>query len=142
MIEALFILSIILYWTAEGASEGYTWAGERRNTNKLISGSYRKDALMDYHAWRILENVGIWGAVVIAFFLEISFTEMFLIGAGGWFMGTCFYEMALNYVCSGTIYKKSSFKWHILGMNIPWVTGKGIWGLFAVGVTLLCLGLR
>ena len=139
MIEYLFPLSVILYWISEGATEGYTWAGERRNTNKLIGGSHRKDALMDYHAWRILENVGIWGAVVIAFFLETTFLRMFLLGAGGWFMGTCFYEMALNYVASGTIYKKSSFKWHILGMDIPWVTGRGIWALLAVGVTLLCL---
>jgi|TARA_Y100000034_G_C6696573_1_gene306970 hypothetical protein len=137
MIELLFPLSIMLYWFAEGVSEGFTWAGNRRNTNKLIGGTKRSDALLDYHAWRILENIGIWGAVVLAFLLETSFMRMFLLGAGGWFIGTCLYEMALNYVFSGSIYKKSNFKWHILGMNIPWVTGKGIWALFALGTALL-----
>ena len=142
ILQILFPLSVMLYWIAEGCTEGYTWAnGERRNNNKLISGSSNSVALMDYHAWRIFENVGIWGAVVLAFFLETSFMKMFLLGTGGWFMGTCLYEMALNYVASGSIYKKSSFKWHILGYNIPWVTGKGIWALFGFGLAILVIGL-
>jgi hypothetical protein len=141
ILEILFCLTIVLYWIGEGVTEGYTWAGDRRNTNKLISGSYKKDAILDYHAWRILENIGIWGTVIVGFFLEITIQKFFLLGIGSWLIGTSLYEFALNYVCSGIIWKPVNFRWHILGCAIPWFGGKKVLILPIVGLLVLGYGI-
>ena len=96
---------------------------------------------MDYHGWRILENVGIWGAVITAFFLTVSIKQFLLLGVGSWLIGTFCYEAALNYVNKGTIYKPVGYKWHILGYDIPWWGGKRIYALPAVGLVILICGI-
>mgnify|MGYP006410894279 FL=1 len=78
ILEILFCLSIILYWTSEGVSEGFTWATKaRKKSNKLICHQFNRGekGIFDYHAWRIFENIGIWGTVIIAFFLDITLKE-------------------------------------------------------------------
>jgi len=130
MNELTFIVCIILYWFAEGVTEGYTW--NRHDDLWLLD-------KLDYHAWRIVENVGIWGAVIISMFLDFSF-GLFWTGVGAWLIGASIYEMTLNYIVFGTIYKPKDFKWHILGYNIKWITGKVVWVLFWVGVTILVYG--
>jgi len=130
-----FILAVILYWLAEGVTEGYTWAGQKQRLfNKLIHPNAAHNGLMDYHAWRILENVGIWGAVMLAMLIGPS---AFWPGIGAWFIGLFLYEASLNYVCSLTMYKETGWKWHILGYNIPWFTGKKIWAFVVIGITIL-----
>ena len=53
ILEFLFCLTIILYWTAEGVTEGFTWAKpKRRRENKLICHQFNKNekGIFDYHA--------------------------------------------------------------------------------------------
>jgi hypothetical protein len=144
ILEILFCLSIVLYWAAEGVSEGFTWANKtRKKKNKLIC-LHMGDGdagMFDYHAWRILENLGIWGTVIIAFLLDVTFSKFFLLGLGSWLIGTCLYEFALNYVNKDTIWKPVDFKWHILGYDIPWWGGKRVLALPVVGLSVLVYGI-
>lgn len=141
ILEILICLAIILYWFSEGVTEGYTWATtKRRNENKLIHPNNKHNGVMDYHGWRILENVGIWGTVIIAFFLQISIQKFFLVGIGSWLIGTSLYEFALNYVNTGTIWKPVTYRWHILGYDIPWFGGKKVLVLPVIGLLLLVCG--
>ena len=83
ILSILFCLLIILYWFAEGVTEGWTWSTKaRQNKNKLIHPNNKSNGIMDYHGWRILENVGIWGAVILAFFLSITIKQFLLLGVG------------------------------------------------------------
>ena len=137
ILEILFCLAIILYWTTEGVSEGFTWASKtRQKENKLICHQFGRGqaGVMDYHAWRILENIGIWGTVVLTFFLDITLKKFLLLGVGSWLIGTCLYEFALNYVNTGRIWKPWNFKWHILGYDIPWWGGRKVLVLPTVGI--------
>ena len=78
-----------LYWFSEGVTEGWTWSTKaRKSKNKLIHPNNGKNGIFDYHMWRILENLGIWGAVIIAFLMEGSFEKFFWLGVGSWFIGT------------------------------------------------------
>ena len=138
ILQILFPLFIIMYWFAEGVSEGWTWSTTlRKRTNKLIHPNNWSNGIMDYHGWRILENLGIWGTVVTAFFLDISIQSFFLLGIGAWFIGAFCYECSLNYVNKGTMYKPVNYKWHILGYDIPWWGGKKIFILPAIGLVVL-----
>ena len=142
ILEILFCLLIILYWFTEGVTEGYTWAKpKRRNENKLIHPNNKHNGIMDYHGWRIFENVGIWGTVITTFFLDVPLKSLLLLGIGAWFIGTFCYEAALNSVDKGTIYKPVDYKWHILGYDIPWWGGKKIYILPAVGLIIISLGI-
>ena len=138
ILQILFPLFIIMYWFAEGVSEGWTWSTTlRKRTNKLIHPNNWSNGIMDYHGWRILENLGIWGTVVTAFFLDISIQSFFLLGIGAWFIGAFCYECSLNYVNKGTIYKPVNYKWHILGYDIPWWGGKKIFILPVIGLVVI-----
>ena len=138
ILQIMFPLFIIMYWLAEGVSEGWTWSTtERKKINKLIHPNNHSNGIMDYHGWRILENLGIWGTVVTAFFLDISIQSFFLLGIGAWFIGAFCYECSLNYVNKGTMYKPVNYKWHILGYDIPWWGGKKIFILPAIGLVVL-----
>ena len=138
ILQILFPLFIIMYWFAEGVSEGWTWSTTlRKRTNKLIHPNNWSNGIMDYHGWRILENLGIWGTVVTAFFLDIPIKSFFALGIGAWFIGAFCYECSLNYVNKGTMYKPVNYKWHILGYDIPWWGGKKIFILPAIGLVVL-----
>jgi hypothetical protein len=101
VLEILFISCIILYWISEGVTEGYTWASQKqRLANKLIHPNAAHNGLMDYHGWRLFENIGIWGAVIIAYFTDMGAFNFFTLGIGAWFVGASLYEMALNYIVS------------------------------------------
>ena len=140
--EILFTLFIIMYWACEGVTEGYTFCSAKRKIeNKLIHPNNGSNGIMDYHAWRILENIGIWGTVVLAFAMSISWSKFLLLGVGSWFIGTFCYECSLNYVNKGTMYKPVDYKWHILGYDIPWWGGKRIFALPAVGLSILIYGI-
>ena len=140
MYIVLFPILILLYWFAEGVTEGYTWASqERRGSNKLIHPNNGNNGLFDYHVWRFLENLGIWGAIACGIMMGSSW-GVWLIGIGAWFMGVTIYEFALNHVCSGSIYKKDDFTWHFLGIELEWPTGPSIWGFYFIGLILFVLG--
>ena len=138
ILQILFPLFIIMYWFAEGVSEGWTWSTTlRKRTNKLIHPNNWSNGIMDYHGWRTFENVGIWGTVVTAYFLDIPIKSFFALGIGAWFIGAFCYECSLNYVNKGTMYKPVDYKWHILGYDIPWWGGKRIWILPTIGLVIL-----
>ena len=140
ILQILFPLFIIMYWFAEGVSEGWTWSTTlRKRTNKLIHPNNWSNGIMDYHGWRTFENVGIWGTVVTAYFLDIPIKSFFALGIGAWFIGAFCYECSLNYVNKGTMYKPVDYKWHILGYDIPWWGGKRIWILPTIGLIVLLL---
>ena len=147
ILQVLFPIFIILYWFSEGVSEGWTWANKtRQKKNKLICLHMGKGhaGMFDYHAWRIFENLGIWGTVIIGFLMggyDVSFKKFFFLGLGAWLIGTCLYEFALNYVNKNTIWKPIDFKWHILGYDIPWWGGKKIFILPATGLIVLLYGI-
>ncbi|MBC8428455.1 hypothetical protein H8D04_01085 [bacterium] len=142
ILELLFCLMIIVYWFSEGVTEGYTWAKpKRRNENKLIHPNKKSNGIMDYHGWRIFENVGIWGTVLIAFFLETTIQNFFLLGIGSWLIGSSLYEFALNHICYDKIWKPANYRWHILGYDIPWFGGKKVLVLPIVGLLVLVYGI-
>ena len=129
ILEILIPLFIILYWFSEGVTEGYTWGNaKRRKENKLIHPNNSTNGIMDYHAWRILENIGVWGTVITAYFMTpccgVPVKSFFLLGIGAWLIGTFCYEAALNHIYYGVIWKPVDYKWHILGYDIPWWGGK------------------
>ena len=82
--EILFTIAMVIYWLSEGCTEGYTWANKtKRKNNKLIFGAIhngKKDGVgyLDYHAWRLGENIGMVGSIFSAFlFSNKSFTYAF-----------------------------------------------------------------
>ena len=142
MWEILFPLFIIMYWFAEGVSEGWTWSTTlRKRTNKLIHPNNWSNGIMDYHGWRILENLGIWGTVVSAFLMESTLWSFGLIGVGAWLMGSFLYEAALNHVYYDTIWKPVDYRWHIFGYDIPWFGGKKSLILVGLGAVIILLGI-
>ena len=114
ILELCFLFFMVVYWFSEGCTEGYTWANaKRRKSNSLIFGSVNKkgkpsgQGILDYHAWRLGENLGNVGCMLIAFILGIngaSFYSLVLIWLGSWMVGYFVYERALNYVCSGSAF--------------------------------------
>ena len=71
VIQILFCLLIIVYWFSEVVTEGWTWSTKKRKeTNKLIHPNNKSNGIFDYHMWRILENVGVWGTVILAFLMN------------------------------------------------------------------------
>ena len=100
---------------------------------------------MDYHGWRIFENLGIWGAVITAYFMKpccsVPVKSFFLLGIGAWLIGSFLYESALNYICYGKIWKPVDYKWHIFGKDIPWFGGKKSLILVGVGLIIILLGI-
>jgi hypothetical protein len=146
ILELLFCTSIVLYWFAEGVSEGFTWAKPKRKRENLLIVHQMNErlggaGLMDYHGWRLLENLGIWASVIIAFFLDTEIEQFFLLGTGSWLIGSCLYEFALNHVNAGTIWKPWDFKWHILGYDIPWWGGKKVLLLPSLGMAIIAYSL-
>ena len=142
ILEILFPLFIIMYWFSEGVTEGYTWAKpKRRNENKLIHSNNKSNGIMDYHGWRIFENLGIWGTVITAFFLDVTVKSFLLIGVGAWLIGSFLYESALNHIYYGKIWKPVDYKWHIFGRDIPWFGGKKSLVLVGVGLLIISLGI-
>jgi len=124
MIESiLFTISMVIYWLSEGCTEGYTWANKtRRKENKLIFGAIhngKKDGVgkLDYHAWRLGENIGMVGSIFSAF-LFFDIWSLLLTFGGSWMLGYFVYERALNYVCLGSPFANKG-PWKMMGIELP-----------------------
>ena len=118
--ERLFTIAMVIYWLSEGCTEGYTWANKtRRKWNKLICGSIGKgsNGKLDYHAWRLGENIGIVGCIFSVLLIP-SFWSLLLTFGGSWMLGYFVYERALNYVVSGDPFVKKN-AYHLMGITIP-----------------------
>jgi hypothetical protein len=138
MFEILFLLGMWIYWLSEGCTEGYTFASsKRRKENKLICGRIGEGvAKVDYHAWRLGENVGMIMAIAGAYLLS---TEMFtlkfaMLLAGSWLTGTWIYERALNHVFSNDLFPKKS-PYHLLGLTFP--RNQIVEGILTAGIGLV-----
>ena len=118
--EILFTIAMVIYWLSEGCTEGYTWANAKhRKSNKLICGSIGKgsNGKLDYHAWRLGENIGIVGCIFSVLLIP-SFLSLLLTFGGSWMIGYFVYERALNYVVSGDPFVKKN-AYHLMGITIP-----------------------
>ena len=121
--QLLFTITMVTYWLSEGCTEGYTWAkAKRRKENKLIFGSITKGkrdgvGYLDYHAWRLGENIGMVGSIFSAF-LFTNIWSLLLTFGGSWMVGYFVYERALNYVCLGSPFA-SKGPWKMMGIELP-----------------------
>ena len=134
-----FILLIFMYWFAEGATEGYTWAdSEPRLENVIIKGGSEGAGILDYHSWRFLEVLGTHGAILIAILFGLSRSSFIYTGIGSMLVGMFTYERVLNYVNSGSIFKPPGWIFYIGGIEIP----RYFWqDLILLGVGLVLIGL-
>ena len=143
--QLLFTITMVIYWLSEGCTEGYTWASKKeRKENKLIFGSITNGkrsgvGYLDYHAWRLGENIGMVGSIFSAFLFSNIWSLLLTFG-GSWMLGYFIYERALNYVVSGDPFVKKG-PWKMMGIELPRsntfdyavaVLGIGliIWGMF------------
>ena len=123
MLESLlFTIAMVTYWLSEGCTEGYTWAKpKRRKENKLIFGAIHKGkrdgvGYLDYHAWRLGENIGMVGSIFSAFLFSNIWSLLLTFG-GSWMLGYFIYERALNYVCLGSPFA-SKGPWKMMGIEL------------------------
>ena len=120
MWDIVFIISMWLYWFSEGCTEGYTFAKpKRRKENKLICGRVGEGvAKVDYHTWRLGENLGTIGVLVGAYFSTAAVLNFGLFLVGSWLTGIWIYERALNYVFCGEVWDANKTEYHLLGWVI------------------------
>ena len=146
--ESIFLISMVVYWLSEGCTEGYTWAASvRRKENKLIFGSVNKkgkpsgQGILDYHAWRLGENIGTVGCILAGFTLgviDVNFYSFVLICLGSWMVGYFVYERALNYVCFDDAFKVKG-EYHLMNITLP-RSNKFDWGVCILGLVIFYLG--
>ena len=136
----LFILLIWLYWFAEGATEGYTWADKtQRMENMIIKGGTVGIGILDYHSWRFFEVLGIYGATLLGIFSVRRDPTFIWTGVGAILSGMFIYERVLNYVDTGTIFKEPGWIFYIGGLKFPRYPWQDI-TLLIVGISLIAVG--
>ena len=136
----VFILLILLYWLAEGATEGYTWADkEQRMENVIIKGRTEGNGILDYHSWRFLEVFGIYGATLLGILSVRRDSTFIWTGIGAILTGMFIYERVLNYVDNGIAFKEAGWQFYIGGLEIaryPWQDVS----LLIIGLIFIFLG--
>ena len=146
--EILFLVSMVVYWISEGCTEGYTWAKSiRRKKNKLIFGAMKAgkksgSGVLDYHSWRLGENVGIVGSIASAFLMGLSnsgYCDLMLVLLGSWMVGYFLYERSLNYVCLGKAFANKG-PWKMMNFSLP-RSNAFDWGVLIVGLVMFWFGL-
>jgi len=142
--QLLFTITMVTYWLSEGCTEGYTWASKKeRKENKLIFGSITKGkrdgvGYLDYHAWRLGENIGMVGSIFSAFLFS-SFWSLALTFLGSWMVGYFVYERALNYICLGDPFSAKG-PWKMMGIEIP-RSNTFDWCVAGIGLGLIILSI-
>jgi len=142
--QLLFTITMVTYWLSEGCTEGYTWAkSKRRKENKLIFGAIHKGkrdgvGYLDYHAWRLGENIGMVGSIFSAF-LFTSFWSLSLTFLGSWMLGYFVYERALNYVVTDDPFVIKG-PWKMMGIEIP-RSNVFDWAVAGIGLGLIILSI-
>ena len=139
--QILFTIAMVIYWLSEGCTEGYTWANKtRRKWNKLICGSIGKGAKgkLDYHAWRLGENIGMVGSIFSAFLFSNIWSLLLTFG-GSWMLGYFIYERALNYVVSGDPFVIKG-PWKMMGIELS-RSNTFDYGVAVLGIGLIIWGI-
>jgi len=138
--QLLFTITMVTYWLSEGCTEGYTWAkAKRRKENKLIFGSITDGVgYLDYHAWRLGENIGMVGSIFSAFLFS-SFWSLLLTFLGSWMIGYFVYERALNYVVTNDPFVIKG-PWKMMGIEIP-RSNAFDWVVAGIGLGLVILSI-
>jgi len=144
----IFLIFSIWYWIGEGATEGYTWASEKRRVeNVLISPGvhddpfwYTANGFMCYHSWRVLgENIGILGMIISAIYFSCPLLVVIGWIAGSTLISIFFYERILNYVSYGKLFPQKTdwdlFKGKIRIPRRPWQD----WLMLSIGIIILIL---
>ena len=151
ILKSLFVIFNIWYWTGEGATEGFTWATEKRRLENLIikpgihDSTFYKTAsgLMCYHSWRTMgENVGIFGMNIVSFslgVLAVSWPSYIGIFVGATLVGIFIYERVFNHVSYNKLFPQKAswdaFNGRIVIPRAPWQD----WVLFGIGIVLLVI---
>ena len=148
ILELCFLFFMVVYWFSEGCTEGYTWANaKRRKSNSLIFGSVNKKGkpsgvgLLDYHGWRLGENIGMVGCILAGSTLGtigVSFYSFALVWLGSWMIGYFVYERALNYICFDDAFKLKG-DYHLMKITIP-RSNKFDWAVCILGFVIFYLG--
>lgn len=133
ILDALFIL---LYFIAEGATEGYTWASPtRRLSNRIIKGGRDENgfAKIDYHGWRFFETF-------FAFYALQRFFSIF-IGLGLFLVFLFIYERVINKVVNDNYFKPNTATYKIMGKEFDRKQWHD-WLALLIGIVFLFIGLR
>ncbi len=93
---------------------------------------------MDYHAWRLGENIGMVGSIFSAF-LFTSFWSLSLTFLGSWMIGYFVYERALNYVVTDDPFVIKG-PWKMMGIEIP-RSNAFDWAVAGIGLGLIVLSI-
>lgn len=80
IIDILFILAVLLYWTFEGWTERATW--------RMAEPAKKAKIVGEYHAKRLLETTGIFIALA-------CFSPLWLV-TGSWILGYVAYEAVIT----------------------------------------------
>ncbi len=134
--EIALVLSLILNQTAQGFIEGWIWADKKRKVKNpyIVVLKDRGNGFLDYHAWRLVENVGQLSAVVSAFYVG-DLMSLALAGVGGWLMANFFYERALNIVDFGEWFPQKPL-YKLMGIEIPHKPWRD-WVILALGIGIV-----
>ncbi len=135
--NALFIISMLLWCLSRGATEGYKWLHDNKwmHRNKLISPVYNKlyYGLMDYHAWRMVEAISVFGMI-------LTYSNIYILIGSYCFGIYAIYERALNYVCYfGRMFPKKPI-WNCLWFKVKQSILKEII-ISIIGLILMIYGL-
>ena len=117
ILSIIFIIFVLIYCFAEGATEGFTWSSnQERINNQIISHNFQEGrGFLDYHSFRNLELLGISGAIITALFLSLSLKRFLLLLFGSFAFGlSLIYERVLQYVAKGYLFEPHPPKYNIL----------------------------
>ena len=119
-----FLIGVFLWSLAVGLREGFTWNG------------HTGLPLLDYHAWRMVEYLGV--LLIVYALTNLEKTIMFV--GGVWVMLFTVYEPALNWMVGKTpLFFNNDNPYTILGFTFNW--GVVLQILFtALGFYLLIIG--
>lgn len=101
----LFVFCIVLYHIAEGITEAMTWLGRTQDIAPGI-----------YHRYRLMEGIGIVGAMVGAYGIARSPVRFGMLLVGAWLIGWAAYEAAYTMKVKCGLWKKP-YPWRVRGFG-------------------------
>ena len=125
--------SLVINQTAQGFIEGWIWADKEKKVENpyIVIHKGKGKGVLDYHAWRLVENAGQLSAVVASFYVG-DVGSLVQSAIGGWLMANFFYERALNIVDFGELFpQKPPYK--LMGIEIPHKPWRD-WVVLALGI--------